>query len=93
MSDNFVSSDLFVALADANATSGVVEDERSAIRAGHCLGDDAVFSKERDKEGEWRDQMGSIREKTLAFMEVFVDQAKLSLLEITQAPMDHFGRF
>ncbi len=89
MVERLLLADLLVALPDAPAAGEVVHPERGCIGARHGLGDDAITTEERNEERQRRDQVRCVVEEALALGEVLVDEAKLTLLEVTDAAVDH----
>jgi hypothetical protein len=91
MGQRLILGDALVADADAEAAREVVEPQRNGVGAGHGLGDHAVAAEEGYEKRQGADELGCVVQKALTLGQIFVDQSELALLQVAQAPVDHFG--
>ena len=74
------------------ATTQVVDAKCGPVTLHERSGSNAVLPEQRYEEGERTHEEGGVLQETLTFTEVFVDETKFPLLQISKSAVDHFRR-
>ena len=72
-------------------SSEVVHPQRGAQGSGDLARHDAVFGKYRNHEGEGSHEVRGIAQETLAFVERFVDEGDVALLQVAKSTVHEFA--